>query len=89
MGRGVGGAGWRCPHPALPCKPAGGGGRCKPGRRSRGAKEASWGVSRGFLKRVKGRVRCGGEREKERVRSEDLWKEEGVKREGEVRGAQD
>ena len=31
--------------------------RCKPGRRSRGAKEASWGVSRGFLKRVKGRVR--------------------------------
>ena len=42
--------------------------RCKPGRRSRGAKEASWGCRRGFPKRVKGRVK-----------REDLWKGEGVK----------
>ena len=51
-------------HPAIQ---QGGGGRCKPGRRSRGATEASWGVGGGFSME-------GG---KGRVRLVDGWEEKG------------
>ena len=66
MGRRVGGAGWRCPHPTPPCKPAGGSSEVQTWQEEPGGDGGELGEEKGDFKRVKGRVRLV-----------DGWKEEG------------
>ena len=47
MGRRVGGAGWRCPHPTPPCKPAGGGSEVQTWQEEPGGVGGELGVEQG------------------------------------------